>query len=230
VTVRRGEDWGEPGALSVGAPVFGDDRDAALFVRDRLLDRRSLDGGLAGGDEPIEIGLVGGDLHASLGSPRHGEEDLRGASGTRFPVDVGLVRAQRVGGGEISDCFLAHLVAREGRRVGTVFSAHGLFSSRTVVIMNATHRGDQDLGPRAHPNDGLLDVTDGQLLPGERIRARRRMRTGTHLPHPMLATSRGRSVEFRFSRPSAVELDGEPIGTITELGVRCLPDAIVVVV
>jgi diacylglycerol kinase family enzyme len=105
-----------------------------------------------------------------------------------------------------------------------------LFSARTVVVMNATHRGDQDLGPRAHPNDGLLDVTDGQLLWAERMRARKRMRTGSHLPHPMLATSRARTIEFRFSRPAALEVDGRPVGSATEMSVRCVPDALVVVV
>ncbi len=224
MTVRRGEDWGEPGALADGCPLFAEDSAAARFVRDRLAEHQTADGRVLDGGPTIEIGLLGGDLHASLGSPRHSERDLRAGSGTRFTVDLGMVRGELVGGGEFEECFLAHLVAMERRRVGTLFSA------RTVVVMNATHRGDKDLGPRAHPNDGLLDVTDGQLLWAERMRARKRMRTGSHLPHPMLATSRARTIEFRFSRPAALEVDGRPVGSATEMSVRCVPDALVVVV
>ena len=38
--------------------------------------------------------------------------------------------------------------------------------------MNAQWLGDWDLGPRSHPNDGLLDVTDGTLPFGDRWKAR----------------------------------------------------------
>lgn len=224
MTVKRGQDWGEHGALSADAPAFANDREAALHTLGRL--------GVQGGGvqsvdaaprEPIEVGILSGDMHWSLGSPQHTEQQLREGDGTRFPADLAVIEGVRPDGSSFTDGFLAHLVAMERRRV------RALFSARTVVVMNSTHRGGDDLGPRAHPNDGLLDVTDGQLFGSDRLRARKRMRTGSHLPHPMLATSRGGEFELRFSRPAALQLDGQPLGQVTALQVRCLPDALVLV-
>jgi diacylglycerol kinase family enzyme len=117
-----------------------------------------------------------------------------------------------------------------GKSTRTRFTSRTLFSSRTIVVMNGTHLGDLDLGPRAHPDDGLLDVTDGRLRLADRLRAGTRMRTGSHLPHPDLTTSRSASFSATFARPAAVFVDGVGAGDVTELAVRCLPDALVVVV
>lgn len=224
VTVKRGQDWGEPGVLSTDAPCFSGDSEAALHAMARLAPGGILTlRGREVAPPTVEIGILSGDLHRSLGSPLHTESQLRAGAGTRFPADLALVKGVRPDGSEFADAFLAHLVAMERRRV------RSLFSARTVVVMNSTHRGGDDLGPRAHPNDGLLDVTDGQLFGSDRLRARKRMRTGSHLPHPMLATSRGAEFELRFSRPAALELDGRARGQVVALHVQCLPDAIVVV-
>jgi diacylglycerol kinase family enzyme len=96
--------------------------------------------------------------------------------------------------------------------------------------MNAEWLGAWDLGPRSHPNDGLLDVTDGSLRLRERLTARRRARTGSHLPHPGLRTSRVAAATFSFERGMPVHLDGEAMGTVHEVVVRTEPDALTVVV
>ncbi len=44
MTVRRGEDWGEPGALAEDSPVFTEDGAAARFACERLVDHLSADG------------------------------------------------------------------------------------------------------------------------------------------------------------------------------------------
>ena len=226
MTIRRGEPWGTRGALAADAPVFERDGAASAYLSE-LAGNPGAD--TATGDdravlaEGTEFGLLGGDIHTTLGSPHHDEAALRAGDATRFPLDAGLVEATLEDGGSLLSVFIAHLVAMEGRRV------RGLFSTRTVVVMNASHRGRDDLGPRAHPNDGRLDVTDGQLMLGDRLRARRRMPSGSHLPHPMLATSRAPRFEFIFSRPASVELDGRPVGRVTAMSVLCLADAVTVV-
>lgn len=210
MTIRRGQQWGETGQLPAEAPVFDSDGDVADFLAGRL------DGG-----EPVpEVGLLGGDLHQSLGAPRHDADDLRAGRGVRLPIDVGEVVVDR-GDGLISrHLFLAHAVAHPGRR---------RWAGRTVVAMNATHLGAADLGPRAHPNDGLLDISDGRVSRREVRAAARRELTGSHVPHPGIAERRVASYEVLSEEILPIRVDGRLIGAATHFELRCLPDALVVV-
>ncbi len=209
MTIRKGRDWGEPGALGPGAAVVDTDRAGA-----RLL-QAALDAGAA----LPELGLVGGDLHRSLGAPRHDAQELYDGAGMRLPIDLGAVRLD---GGE-PQVFLAHLVATTRRGAA-------LWSSRTLVAMNATFRGELDLGPRAHPNDGRLDITDGVLPARERRRGRARARTGSHLPHPALHERRVRELTVAGEDLWYVRLDDELVGTAGTLELTCRADATTVVV
>lgn len=216
MTIRPGDPWGEPGPLGANAPVFATDRAARTHLQDRFEQF-----GLAGLGE---LGLVAGDLHRTLGSPQHTAEVLRAGHGVRYPVDLGVVTLA-----DREFVFLSHLVAHEGRRLRW-------WSGRTVVAMNAGFVGPMDLGPRSHPNDGRLDVTDGALPRGERLQGRQRARSGTHVPHPDLETRSVRRVDIVArptdsspAEPLHVWLDGEHVGAAIELTVRCAPDALVVV-
>jgi hypothetical protein len=163
------------------------------------------------------LGLLGGDLCRTLGGGRGqragGEERLRTAGGVCFPVDLGEVLLD----GRIR-FFAAHLVARS--RLWT----------RAFVAMNAQFLGDWNLGPRAHPNDGLLDTYDARLRPGQLLPVRARLRHGAHLPHPAITERRAQAVTVELERPLPVRLDGVTVGTARSLAVRVVPDALQVVV
>ena len=68
-------------------------------------------------------------------------------------------------------------------------------------MLNADRIGAWDVAPRAHPNDGQLDVVEVDASMGlrDRWQASRRLATGTHVPHPAIHTAtrdgarRGRS-------------------------------------
>jgi diacylglycerol kinase family enzyme len=95
--------------------------------------------------------------------------------------------------------------------------------------MNAEWLGDLDLGVRAHPGDGLLDITDGRLTLRDRLTARHRARTGTHLPHPTLRTSRAASFHTTFEPPLTIRLDGVRHGKVHNLSIRLETDAALVI-
>ncbi|MFV0256924.1 MAG: hypothetical protein ACK5PP_00545 [Acidimicrobiales bacterium] len=156
------------------------------------------------------LAVEGGDVLTTLGI-----DGLRPV-GERmaFPVDLGQVRLD---GGEPVP-FVAHLVAR--RRA---------WRGEFAVVMNAAWLGPRYLGPRAHLNDGLLDVTVGSLAARQLVLARRRAVTGTHLPHPGLTTRRVAGWEHDFPRPVGVWADGRRIGSARSIRVEVIPDCFILV-
>jgi hypothetical protein len=203
VTIRKGEPWGEPGPLPDDGVLVRSDAEARAVLTAARRDKVPFP----------TLGLLGGDLCRTLGG-RGEEARLRSSEAMTFPMDLGEVLLD----GRLH-LFVSHLVAR--RRA---------WQGRCVVAMNAAWLGDLNLGPKAHPNDGLLDVTEGSLGWRERLEARRRARVGAHLPHPRLVLHRTKATQLAFSRPVPVRLDGELVGSFRDLSMRVEPDAIRVVV
>lgn len=223
MTIRAGEPWGEPLVLPRKAAVAQDDAELARLANHLLgvgADEPLPDPATDRGARPV-IGLVGGDLHRTLGSPNRDAEQLRSGAGMGFPMDLGLVTVTNPAGTS-RQLFAAHLVATSDRR-------GRLWKGRTVIVMNAAFRGIQNLAPRGHPNDGRLDVLDGQLGLRDRRRALERAPAGAHVPHPSLHERRVRSLEVSSPRPLHLWADGVSLGSATGFTVNCLADALTVV-
>jgi hypothetical protein len=202
MTVRRGMAWGRPGSLPVDGIVVHDDAAARQTV---LQHRRA-------GTACPALGLLGGDLARTCGGT--GDAARLSEGGVVLPVDLGLA----VVDGEPT-VFVAHLVARRPRWSGPV-----------VAIMNAQFLGSWDLAPRGHPNDGRLDVlTTAGLSVGDRWKARHRVRTGTHVPHPSIEEQRVTSWHWQGELLD-LWLDGTRVGRCRSLEIGIEPDALTVVV
>ena len=204
--IAKGQPYGVPGPLPDGAVGGRSDAEAREAVERARREKRPLP----------PLGLLGGDLCRTLGGGRRGtggEDRLRSTGGVCFPVDLGEVLLD----GRIR-LFVAHLVARS--RLWT----------RAFVAMNAQFLGDWNLGPRAHPNDGLLDTYDARLRPGQLLPVRARLRHGAHLPHPGIEERRVAALTVELERPLTVRLDGVRVGVARSLAVRVEPDALQVVV
>lgn len=166
----------------------------------------------SGGETP-PLGLAGGDLARTLGG-RGDAARLHSNDATHLWIDIGSVLLD----GEIH-WFVAHLIARRSWARG-----------RTLAVMNAEWCGKWNLGPRAHPGDGLLDITDASLSLSQRILARRRLPTGSHLPHPEIRNSRTSSWQTDLDPPLRVWLDHDLVTSARHLSVRVEPGAMLVVV
>ncbi|MEJ7584978.1 MAG: hypothetical protein WKF43_13075 [Acidimicrobiales bacterium] len=165
------------------------------------------------GERPPALGLLGGDLCRTLGGTGD-ESRLRSAEGMRLPVDLGAVLAD----GQLH-WFVAHLVARRGWWRGRIFAA-----------MNAQFLGSWDVAPRSHPDDGLLDTLDVNMSSGQRLEARRRLPSGSHVPHPGIRQGRVTAVQVDFDRPTPLRLDGDSVVAVRGLAIRVEPDALTCVV
>ena len=202
--IAKGQPWGAPGELPEGGVVVGSDAEAAAALTEARWEHRPFPA----------IGLLGGDLCHTLGGGG-GEGRLQGV---RFTVDLGEALLD----GRLH-LFVAHLVARTR------------FWNRAFVAMNAQYLhvrglGDWNLGPRAHPNDGLLDTYDVRLPPGQLLPVRARLHHGAHLPHPGIKERRAAAVQVELDRPLPVRLDGVATGRARVVSVRVQPDALTVVV
>jgi len=98
--------------------------------------------------------------------------------------------------------------------------------------MNAQFLGRYDVAPRGHPNDGAVEVLDVDPALGvaDRVKAWRRLPTGTHVPHPDITVRRVRAQQETFDPPLTVWLDGVRVGDVRNVSLRVEPDAVVVVV
>jgi diacylglycerol kinase family enzyme len=95
-----------------------------------------------------------------------------------------------------------------------------------VVIANGQFIGEADLVPRSHPGDGRLEVQIYALKPGERATMRRRLATGTHLPHPRITTASGARIRIEIVAGSwPIKADSELAGRAGRVEVRILSPA-----
>ena len=201
MTIRRGEPWGQEAQTPDALRVVPTDRDA----REWVLAHRDT-------DRPLKaVGLAGGDLARTLGGGTPGR-----FPGTVMTAPVDLLKVEAEGR---TTWAIAHVVARRSWWIGDVWFA-----------MNAQFFGPYDVAPRSHPNDGKVDVV--HVLAGmsvrERLQARERARTGTHLPHPQLVATQVTTCSATFARPLVLWIDGVRWGTAATVTVTTAPDALIV--
>jgi hypothetical protein len=198
VTIRRGQAWGENVAVPPNLLPITSDGDLARAV-------------MRG--EPRPVRLVGGDLLRTLGGPSSSGPGLQ-----RLPIDV--LRVMADGRQFVA---VAHVVARRG-------GIFGWWRGPILAAMNADRIGRWNVAPQAHPNDGRAEIIEVGADFGLRARwqARRRLPTGTYLPHPAIATSRAKVQAWTFDRPRRLWLDGVELGTVRSLGVTVEADGAII--
>ena len=201
--IRPGDPYGELASPSAAAIEVSSDAEASH----RLAQARQ------SGQPLPELLLRGGDLHRTLGggaaTPSPSRSDA--THGLRVPVDLGILR-----NGDDEWLFVAHAVLRRA-----------LWSGPFIVAMNAQWCGDLDLGPRSHPADGLLDLTEGRLDIRQRFTARSRARSGSHLPHPGLRTRRCTALEIELDGKVTAHIDGRRRVTLSSASFAVEPQAFI---
>jgi hypothetical protein len=203
VTIEKGALWGAPGSLPADGVLVRSDAEARHIAEAARRDSR-----------PIPpLGLLGGDLCRTVGG-QGDERRIATGDAMRLPVDLASVLLDGR-----QHWFVAHLVARRSWWTGEVF-----------VAMNAEWLGRFDVAPRAHPGDGLLDTLSGAPTFDDRLKARRRLRSGTHVPHPAIVERRVGSLQRDFGRPLDIWLDGEKVARARSLSLRVEADALTCVV
>lgn len=202
MTIRKGEPWGTRRPLPDDGVIVASDAEARVVLEEHRH---------TGAPFPV-LGLTGGDLCRTLGGTGDAGR-LRSEEAVTFPVDLGQVLID----GRLH-LFVAHLVVRDS------------LWRRATVAMNAQWVGGWNVGHRAHPNDGVLDLYQADLRLGDLVQVRRRLPSGTFLPHPRITHRRSAAVQLRLGRRLPVRLDGLTVAAGRDLSVRVEPDALRIVV
>ncbi|MDO8390132.1 MAG: hypothetical protein Q7V57_06560 [Actinomycetota bacterium] len=201
MTIRRGEAWGETVPSPADLVIAHSDAEARALVVHQMI----------ASDGPLVLGLAAGDLARTMG----------GGTPGRFPGEV--VRAPvdvlRLDAAGQRTWAVAHVVARRQWWRGEV-----------LLAMNAQFLGAYDVAPRAHPNDGRVDVlrVAQTMTLRTRLAARARARIGVHLPHPQITSRQTPGTTVQFARPLTLWVDGERWIEAAELTITVEPDALVV--
>lgn len=200
MSTAKGRDWGEVGPIPGDAVFAATDSEAAAAVAAARRD----------GQPAPPVVLTGGDLARTLGAADQGQRANGPATGARVRVDMGAALVD----GRLF-WFAAHLVARRS-----------WWRGRVLVVANAAFMGRGNVAPRAHPGDGRLDILDGRLRLGDRIKARSRLRAGAHVPHPGIGQRRVAAAQFDLDPALDVYADGRPLGRAAAISVRVEPDSL----
>ena len=153
-----------------------------------------------------------GDIARSLGDPAVPQVD---ANCIEVPIDALRVIISLHNGTSISMLASSHVV------IGN------WLQGRLICVSNSGFIGNRNVSPRAHPNDGFFDVMTLRPSMGiqQRIRARHKSILGTHTPHPLIETSRAKTIEYSSaSRSESLRVDGRRIRSWSAVQVEIVPD------
>lgn len=145
--------------------------------------------GFVTADPGAPVAVSGGDVFTALGRPAR-----TGSVARRLPMDA--LRISTDGGDFVA---VAHVVLRNRWWPGPL-----------LAIMNVGRLGRWDVAPAGHPNDGRAEVVevDAAMALRTRLQVRRRLPTGTHLPHPQIRVRSRAEGTIRLDRPLGCWVDG----------------------
>ncbi|MEY4365724.1 MAG: hypothetical protein RLZZ305_1068 [Actinomycetota bacterium] len=166
---------------------------------------------------PVAPRTSGGNLHRALGSPA---PPAGVSAGVELTIDA-LEVTVTVRGGTLVVRACAEVV------IGSWFSRHGF-----VLVTNVGMWNGLDAAPGGHPNDGRFEVVElraGMTL-RDRTAARRRARTGNHVPHPFINTRTEQTFSASRLGHQRLWIDSVPVPGWLDVNVVLRPDALRVVV
>lgn len=203
MTIKRGQDWGQLVERPDRLHIFDDDSSFGSFLSDnRALDWSSMNFAILKSEAARDLGLSGARTDSS--------QMLR----TSF--DLIEVQAQ------VGDLRITRFL------VGQAVLGNGFFRGRTVGVFNVSFHAGRDWAPRAHPNDGKMDVVEfaKDMKFAQRFAAYRKLKTGSHLPHPDISYHQSNQYQFDDLRATRLTVDSLDLGAVKTCTFQVIVDAV----
>lgn len=198
MTIRKGEQWGR------------------RIAKPSRIRHVSSDAELAQCSSEDFISLGDGDIYATIGSPTM-LPDLDEC--TLLPIDALHVKILSLDASE-KYCTAASCV-----EIGSFISL--LKSGRYICVTNGGIVSGRNFAPRAHPNDGRLDImlVAESMSFRDRLTARKKAITGTHIPHPSISLRQDETFSAkRLGERDKLQIDGVTVANWIEVSVSIVPD------
>jgi|GEM_PF-282779 len=198
MTIQKGEEWGRPSHANTLVTVL---RDSELSERVALSKKMS-----AG------LQVQGGDTWLSLGQP----ESIR-CPGVTWQLSFDAIQVA-VGADEL--WAYSSVVLRNPWWRGGVFLGDIWCVSLTGIL-----RG-RNIAPRAHANDGFIDVlrVSDQMSLRQRFQAWSRAKRGDHVPHRDIEVTRLKTISISSASTMLLKIDGNRIGYVRDIRLEVVPD------
>jgi hypothetical protein len=198
MTIRKGEQWGS--RISTPSRIRHVSSDAEIAQ--------------CSPEDFIAVG--GGDIYTTLGSPAFVSDS---DECTLLPMDALQVEIL------LSDASEKSCTAASCIEVGSLVSP--LKSGRYICVTNGGIVSGRNLAPRAHPNDGRLDIMQiaETMSFRDRLTARKKALTGTHVPHPSISHRQDETFSAKRSgEREKLRVDGVSVANWIEVSVSIVPD------
>ena len=204
MTIRKNENWGATAARPENLVICETDEAASQLATDFYLQQKSI--------PPIAI--TRSNLSRALGT-KGADAKSKNMQATPFDlIEVTFVDASKT---QQKVLALGYGLLRKSWWRGDI-----------VAAMNTSFIGDWDCAPRSHPNDGKFDLltVNSDMNPSQRLIASRRLRLGTHLPHPQISVKQLTSFEADCSAKPNLYIDNCKFACVNQCKFRLLPDAL----
>ena len=111
--------------------------------------------------------------------------------------------------------------------IGSLSIARRFLRGAISVVTNSGYWRGHEVAPRAHLNDGKLDIFEvsGAMRWSQRRLMWQKTSSGTHLPHPLLSYSQGEFFHWEGS-PQRLTIDGKFVAVATKVSCRIQSDCV----
>ena len=198
MTIRKGEQWG------------------SRIPTPSRIRHVSSDAEIAQCSPEDFIAVGGGDIYTTLGSPAF----VSAADEcTLLPMDALQVEIL------LSDASEKSCTAASSIEIGSLVSPFK--SARFICVTNGGIVSSRNFAPRAHPNDGRLDIMQiaETMSFRDRLTAKKKALTGTHVPHPSISLRQDETFGAKRSgEREKLRIDGVTVANWIEVSVSIVPD------
>lgn len=201
--IKKGESWGHQVKPPSDLLVFDDDAKANEYLSRQLIGSLAVQG----------LAIKNSNLARTLG--------LKGSvvAETMLATTFDLIQVEFI-----------KTDATSARRffLGYAMIRKNMLRDKIIGVFNTSFVGKQDWAPRAHPNDGKIDVitVDKTMSMRQRLTAGRLLKSGSHIPHPQINYSQTGEFSVNQLRSTALIIDGVDFGPVEACEFQVISDAV----